>query len=1347
MLSALGKLWMAGVQVDWSGFYQQEKRRRIALPTYPFERKRHWVEPRRSAETAEKPASPAVAELKVAMEDSAMYDATTDDAGAEERPTPRVAQAPKPRKEKLLAALTEQFQMLYGAQAQNLPVSARFTELGLDSLMLTQASQVLQSKFGIQIAFRRLVDDLGTFADLADFLDQKLPSDFFPPEPVASLPPASTPAEGPAGTGEPSLKAIQSQLRALETQLEVLRRAAAAVAPSQDAPASAGNAAAVPSNGASREPEPRPAQPVASIGGAGTAAVDDLPLTESQMELWLACQADQDASRAFNQVFAIHLPSRVNKEGLRAILQELVNRHDALRTTFASDGSSQRIWPSREIDFQFRDVSAFGEAERELEFSKAMENEDQTPFDLVNGPLFRARLLKSTQDRYVLILAAHHIILDGWSISVLLREFSQLYNARGGGSTAGLQPAMQYRDYVRWQRSAEHGAAVEAAEAYWLDRFSTLPNDLDLPTGRPRPHVKTYRAAEKRVLLDASVYSALKQAAAAHDCTLFVFLLAGLYAWLYRLAGEDDLVIGVPVAGQLAAACHPGNTSLVGHCVNSLPIRCQCDGNAPFADHLKNTKNAVLDAHEHQSMTLRTLVRKLQLRVDPSRAPLVQVMFNLGRAARQLRVPDAHLAVPRKVFNFFDLNIEGVDSGENLQFVFRYNSDLFDDAQLARMLNQFKTLLAAAAAEPHRKVMELPLLTDAERRQILIEWNRNAAADSKSRNLHQLIEAQVERTPEGLAVVFGDQQLTYRQLEVRANQLARYLQGLGVGPDCLVGLCMKRSLEMVVGVLAILKAGGAYVPLDPELPTERLALMMEDAHAPIVLTQEDLLEKVPASNARVICLDRDRGLFEVESAETPSSGATPDNLAYVIYTSGSTGKPKGVAMIRKAVENLIGWQCESPIFSAGLRTLQFASLGFDVSFQEIFSTWSSGGTLILVPEELRRDFGGLLGFLRNQRVERLFLPFVALECLAEIANEQQLLPSSLREIITAGEQLKVTPDIGKFFEKLDGCTLQNQYGPTESHVVTAFTLTGPPGEWPTLPPIGRPISNTSVFVLDDAKQPVPIGVRGELHIGGVCLARGYLNQPKLTAERFICAPVVSEAAVRLYRTGDLARFLPDGDIEFLGRSDFQVKIRGFRIEPGEIEAVLNQNPAVQASLVVAREDAPGDKRLVAYLTRRNGAVNPSELREYLSAKLPEYMVPAAFVTLEAFPLTPNGKVDRKALPKPDFELAADNGKFVPPSTPTEIALAKIWSEVLGVKQIGQHDDFFALGGHSLQATRIVSRIHSVLHADLALRSLLENPTLESLANAIDRHFVDEMQQDELNQLLLEVESMPDEQTH
>jgi amino acid adenylation domain-containing protein len=567
--------------------------------------------------------------------------------------------------------------------------------------------------------------------------------------------------------------------------------------------------------------------------------------------------------------------------------------------------------------------------------------------------------------------------------------------------------------------------------------------------------------------------------------------------------------------------------------------------------------------------------------------------------------------------------------------------------------------------------------------------------------------------------------LTYKELNSRANQLAHYLKKLGIGPEVLVGICLERSLEMVVGILGILKACGVYLPLDPAYPLERLAFMLEDAQVPVLLTQETLLEKLPTSKVTVLCLERDWEIIDEESEENLNSGARVDNLAYVIYTSGSTGRPKGVSLTHRTLSNLISWQIAGSSLSSEtrtLRTLQLTPLIFDVALQEIFATWCSGGTLVALSEECRRDVRKLLRCITDKKIERLFLPYVSLQQLAEILTEPAVVtPTTLREIVTAGEQLQITQQIASLFLKLEGCALQNQYGPSESHVVTEFRLMGSPTGWLALPPIGRPIANTQLYILDGYLQPVPIGLPGQLYIGGVALARGYFNRPELTAENFIPHLFSNEPGARLYSTGDLACYLPDGNIQFLGRIDKQVKLRGFRIELGEIELVLKEHPMVQEAVVLDREDVPGDRRLVAYvIPRQEQETTSSELRSFLKDKLPEYMLPSAFVRLDTLPLTPTGKVNRRVLPPPEGERTELRAPFVAPRNSTEKLLAEIWAEVLGLKKVGIHDNFFELGGHSLLATQVISQVPRVFKIELPLLSLFESPTVAELSDTIEK---------------------------
>jgi amino acid adenylation domain-containing protein len=639
------------------------------------------------------------------------------------------------------------------------------------------------------------------------------------------------------------------------------------------------------------------------------------------------------------------------------------------------------------------------------------------------------------------------------------------------------------------------------------------------------------------------------------------------------------------------------------------------------------------------------------------------------------------------------------------------------------MLAHFKTLFEGFAENPQQPLSSLSPLTEAERHQLLLEWNNTESSHALERCVNHLFEEQVRRTPDAAAVAFEEEELTYRELNARANQLAHYLKRLAAGPGLLVAILMERSIDMLVALLGVLKAGGACLPLDPSYPHERTSFMLEDAGVSVLLTEERLSDEMAELKTEVVCLDRDWGKIASESKKDTDAGVSADHLAYIIYTSGSTGQPKGVAMRHGPLANLIVFQVARSTLSARAKTLQYASLSFDVSFQEIFSTWCSGGTLVLISEELRRDASALLRLMADQSIERLFAPFVTLQQLAEVAHRSSL-PGRLREIITAGEQLEMTPQIRSFLKGLRGCTLYNQYGPSESHVVTEFALTGDIDGMPVLPPIGTPIPNARLYLLNANLQPVPIGVTGELYIGGEVLARGYINRAELTAERFIPEPFGPHPGLRLYRTGDMARYLSNGDIEFLGRADNQVKIRGFRIELGELEAALRLHPAVRDVAIAAKPSAAGGKRLVAYIIA-NGAYAQtdetslvSEVRTFMRKKLPEHMVPSAFVMIEALPLTPSGKIDRKALLDPVQLQAEVAERHAGPRDPLEAQLIALWEDLLGVRPISRRDDFFELGGHSLLAVRLMDRIKQIYDKKLPLSTLYAGATVEHLGQAL-----------------------------
>lgn len=1045
----------------------------------------------------------------------------------------------------------------------------------------------------------------------------------------------------------------------------------------------------------------------------------DLPLSFGQQRLWFLDQLEP-GSAAYNVPAAVRLKAQLNVAALEQSLNEVVRRHEVLRTTFATvEGQPvQIIAPSLTLTVPVIDLQALPEAERETEIQRLLTEEAQQPFDLARGPLLRPTLLQLSAEEYIVSLTMHHIVCDGWSAKVLVRELAVLYVASCAGQPSPLSALpVQYADFAHWQQQWLQGDALEAQLAYWKQRLAGAPPLLALPTDQPRPIVQTYRGATHSLALPKTLTEGLKALSRQEGVTLFMTLFATFQTLLHRYTGQEDIVVGTPIANR-----HRAETEgLVGFFVNTLALRTDLSGNPLFSELLKRVREECLEAYAHQDLPFEKLVEELQPERDLSRHPLFQVMFVLHNEIGQV-IESPGLTLSPMIIDsgiaHFDLTLEMMDTEEGLKGRLVYNTDLFDTATIGRLLEHFQTLLESVVTQPKQRVSALPLLTEAERHQLLVEWNDTRTEYPSGLCIPQLFELQVEKTPDAVAVVFGDTQLTYEALNRRANQVAHYLQQLGVGPEVLVGICLERSLEMIVGLLGILKAGGAYVPLDPAYPQERLAFMLADAQAPMLLTRRPLVGKLPAHEAEVVCLDSAWESIAQESKGNLVSGATPENLAYVIYTSGSTGTPKGVAIRHAGLINLVTWHqrvyCVTPVD----RATQLAAPAFDASVWEIWPYLTSGACLYIPDEETLALPSRLLAWLTAKAITICFLPTPLVEAVLE---EQEPTGLALRVLLTGGDKLRRRPR-----QALPFC-LANNYGPTEGTVVTTWATVATGTEDSATPPIGRPIANTRVYVLDRHLQPVPVGVPGELYIGGAGLARGYLNRPELTAESFIPNPFSEEPGTRLYKTGDLVRYLPDGNIEFLGRIDHQVKIRGFRIELQEIEVVLSQHAAVREAVTLTQEDVPGDKRLVAYVVPKQGqALTSSELRSFLKQKLPDYMVPSTFVVLDTLPLTPNGKVDRRALSVPDRTRPDLEKAFVAPRTRAEEMLTRIWAEVLGIEQVGVYDNFFELGGHSLQAVKLVSKISSEVHSEIPVKHLLLHPTIAGFADALERNSLPEV---------------------
>ncbi|MBC1213138.1 non-ribosomal peptide synthase [Trichormus variabilis ARAD] len=1028
-----------------------------------------------------------------------------------------------------------------------------------------------------------------------------------------------------------------------------------------------------------------------------------IPLSFPQQRLWFLDQMEGN-SAAYNMAAAVEITGNLQVSILENIIAEIIQRHAILRTNFKNvdDNAVQIIAPHLTINIPVIDLQTLPVAEQFAEVECLAIAEQLKPFDLANDCLLRVTLLQLAPESYVLLVTMHHIVSDGWSMGVFIQEFSTLYTAFSQNQPSLLpELAIQYADFAHWQRQCLQGEVLENQLNYWRQQLAGIPPILELPTDRPRPPVQTFQGQTLYFELDQNLTKQLNILCQKSGTTMFMTLMAAFATLLYRYSRQSDIVIGSPIANRDRQETFP----LIGLFVNTLVLRTNLEGNPSFAELLQKVKQVALDAYAHQDVPLERLVEALQPERSLSHMPLFQVAFAMQNAPMgKLELPNLSLNL-LKIENRtakFDLALSMQETESGLLGEWEFNTDLFDATTISRMARHFQTLLENIVANPQQRIAEVSLLSASEQHQLLVDWNNTTTDYPQGKCIHQLFEEWVEQTPDAVAVVFENQQITYKELNHRANQLAHQLQTLGVKPDVLVGICVERSLEMIVGLLGILKAGGGYVPLDPNYPSDRLAFMLNDAQLPVLLTQQQLVEKLPEHQAIAICLDADWNEIAKNNSFNPTSTVTTANLAYVIYTSGSTGKPKGVMVEHTGLCNLAKAQIQTFDVQTSSRILQFASFSFDASIFEVVMALGTGARLYLGTKESLLPGSSLIQLLQKYGITHITLPPSALAVLP--ADE---LPA-LQTIIVAGEACP--PDLVERWSR--GRRFFNAYGPTEATVWS--TVAECSSNSTNKPPIGRPITNTQIYLLDQDLQPVPVGVPGELHIGGIGLARGYLNRPELTQQKFIPHPFSNEPEARLYKTGDLARYLSDGNIEYLGRIDHQVKLRGFRIELGEIEALLSQHPGVIQNTLIIREDIPGSQRLVAYTVANPDQIPTiSELRQFLKERLPEYMVPSAFVMLDTLPLTPNGKVDRRALPAPESrpELAVN---FVAPRTPQEEKLAAIWADVLRLQQVGIHDNFFEIGGDSILSLQIIARANQA-GIQLNIKQLFQHQTIAELA--------------------------------
>jgi len=1024
----------------------------------------------------------------------------------------------------------------------------------------------------------------------------------------------------------------------------------------------------------------------------------NLPASFAQERVYFIEQVAPESS-AYQAQATLRFTGQLDETALKQSLSEIVRRHEIFRTTFpAVDGRLfQVIHPAQPISLRVVDLQTFPEPEREAEATRLVEAEVQKPFNLNQLPLVRWVLLRLSDQEHLLIHAEHHMVHDGWSFNnVFLSELVELYQAFCLGNPSPLpELPLQFVDFAHWQRQWILSQEAQAQLAYWQQQLSGSSPLLELPYDRPRPAEQTYQGAQIRVELPISLCESLRVLSRQEGVTLFMTTLAAFLVMLRRYTGQDDLCVGTAVANRRMRETE----RLIGMIVNNLVLRTDLSGNPTFRELVGRVRSCTLEAFANEDLPFDKVVEVLKPIRNLSYNPLYQVMFSFHDSPLpDLSLPGLNISPDVALSNKstkFDLDVVVIphsqqrfgrssQTGEKgITVIWEYNTDLFDAATIQQMVEQYQTLLEGIVTNPIQQVSELPLLTQAQQ-QLLVEWNQTHREYSTKQCVHQLFAAQGSLTPDAVAIQHEGQHLTYRELNERANKIAHYLQSLGVKAETLVGICVERSLEMIVGLLGILKAGGAYVPLDPAYPKERLAYILEDTQLGILLTQERLLAKLPDQARKTICLDTDWSVIAQHSTANPISDVQLHNLAYIIYTSGSTGKPKGVMIEHRSLMNFAMTAAHEYGINAGDRILQFASICFDTSLEEIFPSLLVGATLVLRTEQMLHSGDEFWRKCREWQITVLNFPTAYWhQLVAELLPQDSRIPECLRIVIIGGEEAK-SEKVKRWHSSVAHFPhppqLFNSYGPTEATVITTLHRLNSPAA--TFVSIGRPISNAQVYVLDQYLQPVPIGVPGELYIGGALLARGYWQRPELTAEKFIQNPVIDATCNRLYKTGDLARFRADGNLEYLGRVDDQVKIRGFRIELGEIETVLSQHPQVFQSVVIARVDIPGQKRLVAYVVGHQPQPNANELRHFLKQLLPNYMVPSAFVLLEALPMTPNRKVDYRALPTPDLSRSAEDN-FVAPRTPTEERLAAIWSEILRLELVGIHDNFFELGGDSI----------------------------------------------------------------
>lgn len=1056
-----------------------------------------------------------------------------------------------------------------------------------------------------------------------------------------------------------------------------------------------------------------PLRPVSRNGGA--------PLSFAQQQLWFLNQLEPD-NPAYIIPAVIRLNGRLDVETLRQSITEIIRRHEALRAVFTFNAGvpQQNIAPARSLTLPIVDLQELPEASRAEKARQVALDEARHCFDLSRGPLVRACLLRISEAEHVLLLTIHHIVTDGWSFGVFAHEFGRLYeNFRAGKPSLLPELSIQYVDFAHWQREFIQGEVIDPHLAYWKKQLAGIPRALELPTNRARPAILTSRGSTVPFELTPRLTEGLRVVSRQEKVTLFMTLLGAFQTLLHYYTSQDDILVGTPIASRTT----PGVEGLIGLFVNTLVLRADLSGDPSFKELLVRVRETTLGGYAHQELPFEKLVEELQPDRDMSRTPVFQVMFSLLPAINlKQELPELKLSISGTDSGVVkrDLTLMMEEAGDRLRASLQYSTDLFDAHTIVRMARHYENLLESIVTNRALPISALRLLSETEQQQLLLEWNDTEVVQPERLCLHQLLEAEVEQTPDAIAVVFGDEYVTYRELNRRANQVAYYLQRLGVKPEVLVGLYTDRSPEMVVGLWGILKAGAGYLPLDTTFPKERLAFMLEDGSVPVLLTQQHLVKTVPEERRpRVVCLDSEWEEIARESDENGCSTATPGNVAYVIYTSGSTGKAKGVQIEQRQLINYTFDMIGRLDVSSESALAMVQPLTVDSCNTMLYPSLLAGGTLHLVSREHATDAPFLCEYFDNHQISHLKIAPSHLTALHS-AHRRKVMPGNC--LIMGGESSHW--DFVRSLQAVTpGPTIVNHYGPTEATVgCLAQRLHKQESELhSTTVPIGRPLANTQAYVLDANLRPVPNGVPGELHISGDGVARGYMNRAEKTAGSFIPDPFSAEPGTRMYKTGDVCRVLTDGKIEFLGRADDQVKIRGFRIEPREIESVLGQHPAVREAAVITREVNPGDMRLIAYVVLAAQPVTTiGDLNGFLKEKLPDYMVPSSLIVMDALPRTPHGKIDRQALPvstgvRPELDAA-----FVPPQNEVEQTIAAAWRSALQVEQVGIHDNFFELGGNSLSMVRVHGQLRDRFQRDFPLIRMFKYPTINLLAGYLSQ---------------------------